>query len=196
MSQTCLPLTHQGHADISRSKKWNFNSIWSISLVAIRECDGTSQQVHRFARFIFLVNHFDSFGRYLFHIKHKRDKLQQGTISFVDSLRSSSILTATVALSSPLFVWLYVSVVNPAYLLFKQENALKIIRDSQIDSNTLLLREDAIRKSFETFSYILSAFVFALAVCLTLSIVLSILIRKKPLSTIPKSDSAYKNPVN
>jgi hypothetical protein len=131
-----------------------------------------------------------------FTLKHKRDKLQQGTITFIESLRSSSILTATVALSSPLFVWLYVSAVNPTYLLFKQENALKIIRDSQIDTNTLLLREDAIRKSFETFSYILSAFVFALAVCLTLSIVLSILIRKKPLSAISKSDSANTNPVN
>lgn len=122
-----------------------------------------------------------------FTLKYKRDKIQQGTISFIESLRSSSIITATVSLSSPLFVWLYVSAVNPTYLIFKQENALKIIRDSQIDVNTLLLREDAIKKSFETFSYLLSAFVFALAVCLTLSIVLSILIRKKPISSVNKT---------
>jgi len=131
-----------------------------------------------------------------FTLKHKRDKLQQGSISFIESLRSSSILTATVSLASPLFVWLYVSAVNPSYLLFKQENALKIIRDSQIDVNTLLLREDAIKKSFETFSYLMSAFVFALAVCLTLSIVLSILIRKKPVSKMAKTDSVSSNTVN
>ena len=129
-----------------------------------------------------------------FTLKHKRDKLQQGTINFIESLRSSSIITATVSLASPLFVWLYVSAVNPTYLFFKQENALKIIRDSQIDVNTLLLREDAIKKSFETFSYLLSAFVFALAVCLTLSIVLSILIRKKPLtSTLKTTDASNKH---
>jgi hypothetical protein len=131
-----------------------------------------------------------------FTLKHKRDKLQQGSISFIESLRSSSILTATVSLASPLFVWLYVSAVNPSYLLFKQENALKIIRDSQIDVNTLLLREDAIKKSFETFSYLMSAFVFALAVCLTLSIVLSILIRKKPVSKMAKTDSVSSDTVN
>lgn len=120
-----------------------------------------------------------------FTLKYKRDKIQKGAISFIESLRSSSIMTAAVSLTSPLFVWLYVSAVNPTYLLFKQENALTIIRDSQIDVNTLMLREDAIKKSFETFSYIISAFVFALAVCITLSIVLSILIRKK---TIHPSD--------
>ncbi len=129
-----------------------------------------------------------------FTLKYKRDKIQRGSISFIESLRTSSIITATVSITSPLFVWLYVSAVNPTYLLFKQENALKIIRDSQIDVNTLLLREDAIKKSFETFSYILSAFVFALAVCMTLSIVLSILIRKKPLNSLDKmADDANKS---
>jgi hypothetical protein len=116
-----------------------------------------------------------------FTLKHKRDKLQQGSITFIESLRSSSIVTTAVSLTSPLFVWLYIGAVNPTFLLFKQENELKIIRDSQIDPNTLLIREDAIRKGYETISYLSSAFVFALAVCLSLSIVLSILIRKKPL---------------
>lgn len=127
-----------------------------------------------------------------FTLKYKRDKLQQGSITFIESLRSSSIVTTAVSLTSPLFVWLYIGAVNPAFLLLKQENDLKIIRDSQIDANTLLIREDAIKKGYETISYLSSSFVFALAVCLSLSIVLSILIRKKPLV----SASTSKETVN
>jgi hypothetical protein len=116
-----------------------------------------------------------------FNLKHKRDKQQQGSITFIESLRSSSIVTAAVSLTSPLFVWLYIGVVNPTFLLLKQEKEIKFIRDSQLDANTQMLREYEIKNRFEALSYLASAFVFALVVCLSLSIVLSILIRKRPL---------------
>jgi hypothetical protein len=90
-------------------------------------------------------------------------------------------VTAAVSLTSPLFVWLYIGVVNPTFLLLKQEKEIKFIRDSQLDANTQMLREYEIKNRFEALSYLASAFVFALVVCLSLSIVLSILIRKRPL---------------
>lgn len=133
---------------------------------------------------------------FYYTIKYIRDKRQQGFIKFIDILRSGAILTASASLATPLFVWLYVSVVNPTYLLSRQDHALKMLFDLNLDPNTQILREESIKGDYATFSYLISSLVFALAVCSTLSIILSILIRKKPQSTTVSANIKPEEPVN
>jgi hypothetical protein len=113
-------------------------------------------------------------------LKYRRDKLQSGTITLIDALKSSLTLSGVASLMAPLFVWLYVSVVNPSYLLIRKDAELKALDETNLNDATFLLRKTEIEQQFTTLSYLFSAFVFSIAVCLVLSIIISVLIRKKP----------------
>lgn len=113
-------------------------------------------------------------------IKAKRDRFYHGTISFVNALKSSLIITATTSVVTPLFVWLYIGAINPLYLLTLRENQLAMVRDLDIASESLVVRESEIDGTYNTLSYLTSTFLFTLSVCLIISLVVSILIRKSP----------------
>jgi len=126
-------------------------------------------------------------------IKAKRDRFYHGSISFFNALKSSLIITATTSVVTPLFVWLYISAINPLYLLSLKENQLAMVRDLNIAPDSLAIREADINGTYNTLSYITSSFLFTLAVCLVISLAVSILIRKSPLK--PAKDQKVIKPV-
>jgi hypothetical protein len=147
---------------------------------------GLHQQYLGIQPFVFWMIILLPLGIIYLSLKHRRDKLQAGSITFIEALKSSLTLSGIASIMAPLFVWLYVSVVNPAYLVIRKDAELKQLSETNLNEATFLIRKSEIEQHFTTLSYLFSAFVFSLAVCVVLSLIISVLIRKKPL--LPKAE--------
>lgn len=141
---------------------------------------GLHQQYLGIQPFVFWMIILLPLGIIYLSLKYRRDKLQSGNITLLEALKSSLSLSGVTSVMAPLFVWLYVSVVNPAYLVIRKDAELQQLSETNLNEATFLIRKNEIEQHFTTLSYLFSAFVFSLAVCVVLSLIISVLIRKKP----------------
>jgi len=155
---------------------------------------GLHREYLTYQPFVFWMIILLPMGVIYWSLKYRRDKKQGGSIKLLEALKYSSVITASCSLASPLFVWLYVSVVNPDYLLLRRSSELKRLTEDNLDISTQLLRTAEIQQHYSTLHYLISAFVFSLAVCSVLSVVISILIRKRPLAVAGNAAAAVPMP--
>lgn len=154
---------------------------------------GLHQQYLGIQPFVFWMIILLPLGIIYLSLKHRRDKLQSGSITLIEALKSSLSISGVASLMAPLFVWLYVAVVNPTYLVIRKDAELKQLSETNLNEGTFLIRKSEIEQHFTTLSYLFSAFVFTIAVCVVLSLIISVLIRKKPLA--PKAVAPEENTV-
>lgn len=134
--------------------------------------------------FIFWLIIFIPLTGFYYTLKYKRDKHLEGSISFMQCLRSMLILVASSSIATLFFVWLYVGLVNPNYLTIRMNHELNIIKAAQLNLESELLKETEIKSGFETMNYLIRYFVSTLIVCSVLGLAIGLLIRKKPINKV------------
>jgi hypothetical protein len=139
--------------------------------------------------FVFWLIIFIPLVGFYYTLKHKRDKHFSGSITFVQCLRSVSVLILSSSIATLFFVWLYVSLVNPNYLAIRMNHELNIIKAAQLNLESELLKETEIKANFGTLNYLLHYFFSTLVICSVLGLSICLLIRKKKTDATPPSTS-------
>lgn len=110
-------------------------------------------------------------------IKHKRDKLFYGTISFMQALMSGVLISLFTSLVSVLLMWLYITIINPSFFRAQIEyERQRILTQVAEEQQQTYISEVA--EHFTSFNFLLSNFVISTVVCLIISLILAFLIKK------------------
>ncbi|MFN5371223.1 MAG: DUF4199 domain-containing protein [Bacteroidia bacterium] len=134
--------------------------------------------------FVFWLIIFIPLTGFYYTLKYKRDKHLDGSITFMQCLRSVLVLVTSSTIATLFFVWLYVALVNPNYLTIRMNHELNIIKAAQLNPESELLKEGEIRTGFGTMNYLIRYFVSTGVICSILGLAISLLIRKKPIQKV------------
>jgi hypothetical protein len=134
--------------------------------------------------FIFWLIIFIPLTGFYYTLKYKRDKHLDGSITFLQCLRSVLILVTSSTIATLFFVWLYVALVNPNYLTIRMNHELNIIKAAQLNLESELLKETEIKSGFGMMNYLIRYFISTIIICSVLGLAISMLIRKKPINKV------------
>ncbi len=121
-------------------------------------------------------------------MKSKRDRDFEGTISFVQALKSGFLVTSIMSLISPIMVFVYVSAINPLFfstMLAHSKVMIEGLNISVVDKDKMI--EESTRY-FSTSSYVIQSFFGSLIVGVVLSLLTAALMKRNAVAFSSKPD--------
>lgn len=108
---------------------------------------------------------------------YKRDKQFSGNITFVQAFMSGILISIFTSVVSVLLMWLYITIINPSFfraqIEYERQRILTQVAEEQ-QPNYI----SEVAEHFTSFNFLLSNFVISTVVCLFISLILAILIKK------------------